>query len=303
MSDTAPKKTETPPNKTSRKGLFAVLLILVLGALLLGLLAWVKQDSSSGLTATIRETIGLASPEPAPEPGTPEPETTGTDSLIAFPEAGEAIQESPEQVPDPFPMNQMELAGLAKRPSMWPESLAITIDQAIPVRYRDNNYGEMVFSTDQRIEVIELNRDGRILGSINDNLVSIPAAATNLEAWFVGMHGKYDELIMPEAGAPLETSPRLSDENEQQLLTELRLWTVSNYDTHRIEITPDKLVLHWTPSEDVAIDFRLEAREVARKYLMLGAALGRRDNYASCEIRDEFTGEVLGSNGVFIPSL
>ena len=51
---------------------------------------------------------------------------------------------------------------------MWPERLSITIDQKIPVRYRDNNHGELIFSPGQTLyascEIYDRS-SGEFLGS------------------------------------------------------------------------------------------------------------------------------------------
>lgn len=303
MTDTQ----ETPLPKKKRSALKAFVVFMVLIALFAGAFYWVQNDTEFEFTGKIREAVGMRSnqPEPAPDPA-PEPpavEKPETSPLIAFPDADEVVEEKVTSNEALFTLNEMTWAEFIERPSMWPDTLAITINQGIPVRYRENNYGEMIFSTGQEIDVFELSPDGRVLGSIGENVVFIPAYATNLNEWFLGIHGKYDKLIMPDTPEAPKVSDKISDEDEQQLMTELRIWALTNYDTHQIEIGPDKLTLRWTPTEEADIDFRLEAREIARKYLMLGASKGRNDNYASCEIVHASTGEFLGANGVFIPRL
>lgn len=302
---TATQENSSPKKK--RTGLKAFLVFVILIALAIGAFFWVQNDTEFEFTGKIREAVGMRStqPEAVPEPEleAPATEKPETSPLIAFPDADDVVEEKVTTNEALFTLNEMNWAEFIERPSMWPDTLSITINQGIPVRYRENNYGEMIFSTGQTIEVFELSEDGRVLGSIGENVVFIPAYATNLNEWFLGIHGKYDKLIMPETAEAPKTADKLSDEDEQQLLTELRIWTLNNYDTHAIEIGPEKLILRWTPTEEADIDFRLEAREIARKYLMLGASKGRNDNYASCEIVHATTGEFLGANGVFIPRL
>jgi hypothetical protein len=280
--------------------------LLLLGACAAGFFLWLRYDVSSEMAATVRNSIGMNVSEgpPAPE-APPEPIFRMDLPTPEAPPPAEPITLHPElpEVEAPA-LNQVTWSDFTRSPRLWPSTLEITIDQAIPVRYREQNYGEMIFAPGQVIEVIEITGDGRVLGSINDNEVFIPASATNLASWFAGKHGEFDELIMHEGTAPVVSGHPLGDDAaDKDLLTQLRMWTLSNYDTHAIEITPDTLILRWTPREEAEIDFRLEAREVARKYLLLGAEMGRMDNYANCEIRDRSTGELRGSNGIFIPKL
>ena len=243
------------------------------------------------------------SEDPKLDPATPSESTPEKEPLIAFPEAEDAVPYQEAGPVEPLPPDAMAWTEFVARPSMWPERLSITIDQKIPVRYRDNNHGELIFSPGQTLDVFELNADGRILGSINGNTFYLPVTATDLKTWFVGKHGEYDILAMPDAAMPVKTATKLSDEKKSELITRLRVWTLSNYDSHAIEIGEDNLIFRWTPQEEAEINFRVEAREIARKYLMLCSELGRADNYASCEIYDRSSGEFLGSNGIFILSL
>lgn len=300
-------RPDTASPKKNRSGFKAFTVFVVLIALLAGAFSQAQNEEKFEFAGKLRGAIGMPTiqtePELEPEPqhsATAKPEIS---SPITTPDADGAVEGQVASSEERFVLKEMTWAEFIERPSMWPDSLSITTEQEIPVRYRGNNYGKMVFSPGQMIEVFELSQDGRMLGSIGENIVFIPAYATNLKEWFLGRHGKYEKLIMPETPEVPRLANRLSDEDEQQLLTELRIWVLKNYDTHAIQIEEDKLTLQWTPIEETDIDFRLEAREIARRYLMLGAAKGRDDNYASCEIVHASTGEFLGANGIFIPRL
>lgn len=303
-----PLETSKPSKKTSRTGRRAAFVLLLLLAGASSFLIWARYDSSSEIAASVRQSIGMGgvkSPPPLSSEGSgflldlPTPEAPPPAAPITLQTELPEIAEV-----EPPALNQVSWSEFVRSPRLWPTRLEIVIDQEIPVRYREQNYGEMIFRPGQTMEVYEVTGDGRVLGSINQNEVFIPATATNLAAWFQATHGEFDELIMPEGPVTVVSGHSEGDAAaDQDLLTQLRIWTLSNYDTHMIEITPDTLILRWTPREEAEIDFRLEAREVARKYLMLGAERGRTDNYANCEIRDRSTGELRGSNGIFIPKL
>lgn len=284
----------------------AVLLFLLLG--IGGLFIWIRYDSGSEIAKNLRASIGgMDAPEVDPLPSPPPSSTPGFEFGLPEPEMSPPAQtiEPRAQLVEEAPreLNQITWESFTRTRRLWPARLDIVIDQAIPVRYREQNYGEMIFTPGQTLEVYEITTDGRVLGAINDNEVFIPAYATNLADWFVKTHGEFDELTMPEAVPPMVTGSADEAAADEDFFTQFRLWVYSNYDTPMIEITPETLVLRWTPTEEAEIDFRLEAREIARKYLLLGAEFGRIDNYANCEIRDRSTGELRGSNGIFIPKL
>ena len=292
----SPQK-QAKPKRPRLKTLALCTLPIILGG---GILYWVAGSTAELESTAAQQETGE---DPKLDPAPPSESTPEKEPLIAFPGAEDAVPYQEARPLEPPPPDAMPWAEFVARPSIWPKRLSISIDQEIPVRYRDNNYGEMIFSPGQMLEVFELNADGRVLGSINENTFYIPVTATDLKTWFVGKHGEYDVLAMPDADEPVKTATSLSDEKENELITRLRVWTLSNYDSHAIEIGEDNLILRWTPQEEAEINFRVEAREIARKYLMLCSELGRADNYASCEIYDRSSGEFLGSNGIFIPSL
>ncbi|MFP4260448.1 MAG: hypothetical protein ACLFS1_05150 [Opitutales bacterium] len=294
-----PSEKKPAPQRLKVFALGVALIILAAG-----ILYWTSRPAA--------EPEPVAPPQPEAEntePEAPEPTTESTPEktpLITFPDPDDAVPYQEARPLEPRDPDAMPWTEFLERPSMWPKRLNITIDQEIPVRYQGNNYGEMIFSPGQQIEVFELSSDGRVLGSINENTVYIPVTATDLENWFIEKHAEtedYDILQIPEAPQPVETATNLSKEKEDELRSRLRVWTLSNYDSHAIEIGEDHLILRWSPTEAAEIDFRTEAREIARKYLSLCAELGRADNYASCQIYDRSSGAFLGSNGIYIPSL
>ena len=297
MSEEQTPKEETKSKRPPLKALALCALLVVLGG---GIFYWAGASKTAPEpVATQQEKEEIPEPEePAPSESTPE-----RTPLIAFPEPDDAVPYQEARPLEPPTPSAMPWSEFISRPSMWPRRLSITIDQEIPVRYRDNNYGEMIFSPGQTIEVFELNRDGRVLGSINENTVYIPVTATDLEAWFDGKDDEYDVLAIPDAPEPVKRATNLSKEKESELISRLRTWTLNHYDSHELKIGEDSLILRWTPQEQAEINFRVEAREIARKYLMLCSELGREDNYASCKIYSRSRGDFLGSNGIFIPSL
>lgn len=295
-------ENQTPQEETQskRSPLKALALCALLFVLVGGIVYWIiGPKAEPEPAATQQENDESAEPE-QPEPVEPEPEST---PLISFPDADEAIPYQEARPLEPPAPKAMPWSEFIAQPSMWAKRLSITIDQEIPVRYRDNNYGEMIFSPGQTLEVFEFDADGRVLGSINGNTVYIPVTATDLEDWFLGKHEDYDVLAMPEAPEPVERATNLSEEKEGELISQLRVWALTNYDSHDIELGEDHIILHWTPQEKAEVEFRVEAREIARKYLMLCSELGRADNYASCNIYDRSSNKLLGSNGIFIPRL
>lgn len=301
MSDDQTPQEETKLKRLPVKALALCALLVVLGG---AILYWVGS-SKTALEPIATEQEEKETPEETTEPEEPAPgeSTTEQTPLIDFPEPDEAVPYQEARPLEPPTPSAMPWSEFIARPSMWPDRLSITIDQEIPVRYRDNNYGEMIFSPGKTIDVFELNIDGRVLGSINENTVYIPVTATDLEAWFDGKDEEYDVLTIPDAPEPVKRATDLSQEKENELISRLRTWTLKHYDSHELKIGEDNLILRWTPREQAEINFRVEARAVARKYLMLCSELGRDDNYASCKILSRSKGDFLGSSGIFIPSL
>lgn len=290
---------QPPSNVINQKALVLTLsLFLALGAAITAVIVWAKNDAESKVAEQLRSLIGI------PHPGTPQKALASakpTHQPIVAPEP-------PPAAPIPEPVirrDQLSWKAFATSHSMWPNSLEVVIDKAIPVRFRTKNIGEMVFESGQKITVSAITDEGQIIGSINSNEISISYEATNLASWFDEKYGQNQALALPSIPASLSNGPTTEPENnsDQELLYRMRLWAVTNYDTPLFELTDNAIVLKWSPKEEAEIDFRLEAREIARKYLMLGADLGTGENYANCEIRDPATNELLGSNGIFIPKL
>ena len=126
----------------------------------------------------------------------------------------------------------------------------------------------------------------------------VQLSATNFSKWFKDTHGEDYEITYPE----VENNTR-ADDFEQELITRLRRWSLQMYKTPLIEVGENSLILRWhsRAREQAEVNYAQEAMNVARAYLRIQAELGGSDNYASCEIRDTDTGELLGSNGIFMP--
>jgi hypothetical protein len=92
-----------------------------------------------------------------------------------------------------------------------------------------------------------------------------------------------------------------TDQGDAQFWSEMRIWCHQNYGSVSLEIGEDNLTFKWLPEEEVPIDYSLEAREIARKYLNLRNKFGSPENFAACEIRHPATDEFLGSSSMFIP--
>ena len=82
----------------------------------------------------------------------------------------------------------------------------------------------------------------------------------------------------------------------------MRKWCYLNFGDCTFQIAEDALVLRWRPEEDSPVDYRVEARMIAREYLERQAELGAADNYAPCEIYDLSSGRLFGIGSFFIPS-
>ena len=291
-----------PSPKNNRALAITSLLILLLIAVVTSIYLWAKNDTDSAYAKHLRDWIGIrATGEEPAQTKTP---------VIEPVKAPEPVQDSPatdEIQAEVKPLNQLAWKDFVQRKKLWPETLEIVIDQVIPVRYRSRNYGEMIFVPGQKMDIIDITANGQIIGSINNNELSITIEATNLIEWFSQKHRSYDELLLPSAQDASTQPSRVSQSNDtdpqEVLIARMRVWSMTNYDTPLLDITEDGLVLRWLPKEETEIDFRLEAREIARNYLRISAELGNLCNYAVCEIRDPATGDLLGSNGIFIPKL
>jgi len=196
----------------------------------------------------------------------------------------------------------MEWSDFLSKRNMWPRQLKIQIDPVVELVYRGQSFGEMSFETGQTLEVISLSKEGMAYGTTKGNEIEVHASETDFEQWFQNKHGE-DYTI----SVPTRTRQRIVDDFEQELITNLRIWALRNYNTPLIEIGEDSLVLRLSSSAlgDAApgTDLSLEALSVARAYLRIQGELGGKDNYASAEIRDSETGRLLGSKGIFIPRL
>lgn len=291
-------KSKAPANKKTQKSSAAwriALIYVLLGTLAFALMWWARTNTTSKVAQSLRDLTGIVlwqepAANPAPEAIEPviEPEPEA--------EPIEVVQE-PTPPPEPKHLNWNEFKNLS---NLWPASLEITVDKTVALTYRGKIFGEVAFNTGQNLSVINFSDNGFVYGRINGNDMEVHLAATNFNAWFKQQHGELYTISYPEKNI---TQPK--DGFEEELITRLRIWCMTNYNTPLIEILESKLVLRMpsVSGQNTTSGYSLEALSVARAYLQIQDELGGNDTYASCEIRDSKTGALLGSNGLFIPKL
>ena len=286
-----------------RKALFKA---VGLFALLLGVCAlvlfWAAHSRDSEVAQKIRKTIGIKEPAPliTEAPLGPEP------AVVTPPEPEPQPEPISPPEPEPEPIPTITFNELTKSRHLWPSSLELKTTKQVTIRYRDKNYGYMEFVENSNVQVQALKAPDEIYCSINGNFISLSTEETNFVEWF---SNKYAERYILEAipkgqaaSQPIE-NPLDSAEGEANFWSQIRIWCHQNYETVSLEIGEDNLIFRWLPKEDAPIDFHMEAREIARKYLLLRADLGGTENYAACEIRHPTTNELLGASSIFIPRL
>ena len=293
-----PKKTQkSEKEKAETKALWqTTTLFVVFGALIFAMLWWARTDGESTVAWKIRNLLGIELLQEAAPPPPPEPAPVIEPEPVVEPEP-EPEPFIPEEPPEP---EALQWADFRNRSNLWPQSLKITVDREVTLRYHGNTYGEVAFEKGQLLDVIGFSENGYVFGRVGGNEMEVHVAATNFDSWFDQQHGADYELTTPE-----KESSRPADDFEEELITELRLWALRNYKTPLIEINENSLVLRWHARSrgESEANYSLEALGVARAYLRIQAKLGGNDNYASCEIRDPDTGRLMGSNGIFIPRL
>lgn len=165
----------------------------------------------------------------------------------------------------------------------------------------------MQFSAGMPVAVDALSTSGEVFGRINGNHLNFSIEETDFEDWFHSTYGdRYQFLPIEVEGARSGISARHrvgTPEGDAVFWSEMRIWCDRNYGSIALEIAEDSLVFRWLPQEETPIDFALEAREIARNFLMKRGALGSNENYAACEIRHPVSGELLGASSIFIPRL
>lgn|GEM_PF-830473 len=292
-----------------RKALIQTCLVIVLllsgGG---GFVFWASTAQNSPLAESFRRVVGIPEPKaesaPAPAPP-PEPGAVAEAPVAPEPEP----EPVPEVVaePEPAPLPDITYAEIRRRSDLWPDALSLELSKRVYIRYNGNVYGHMQFSRGMTVDVDGLGPKGEVFGWIDGNFLSLSVAETNFEAWFRSTHGERYNLL------PVEAEPGRSDPTvrhqigtpagDAEFWTEMRIWCARNYDSISLEIKEDTLVFRWLPKEATYIDYPMEAREIARNFLLKRAARGGNENYAACEIRHPVTDELLGASSIFIPRL
>ena len=299
IRDSLDIKTKKNKHVEERKALIkAVIFFLILVGGCALVLLWASRSQDSEVAEKIRKTVGIK----APAPVSPEAEPSVS---VASKSMSNTKPTAPSE-PIPIPIPTITFLEITRSPHLWPKTVALTKSKQVSIRYQDNNYGYMEFTKDSDIEVIALKAPSDVYCSINGNFLSLSVNETKFAEWFTEKYAdRYVlEAIAPDALNANEATTDLSTpEGEKTYLNQMRLWCHKNYESISLEIGEDALIFKWLPKEDAPIDYQLEAREIARKYLLLRAELGGTENYAACEIRDPVTNELLGAGSVFIPRL
>jgi hypothetical protein len=257
-------------------------------------LNWAKTDTKTQFAYTVRETIGIEHPvglEPEPEP---EP--------VVVPEPVVKAEPVVEVVaPRPLAI-EMRYADFVSKPELWPEELELTLETSVQILYRERDFGVMRFVPGLILKVDKILSSKEVIGSVNGNYLIVPAEKTSLMPWFHDTYrGKYF-MRYPGVMASAEEAAVEDGRFHIDLLEGMRKWCYINFGDCTFNITDDALVLRWRPQEDAPIDFRAEARAIAREYLMRQAERGATDNYAPCEIYDLTSGRLMGIGSFFVPS-
>lgn len=297
-----------PRNKAQRKALIQTCLVFfLLFSGVAGFVFWASTAENSPFAESFRRAVGIPDPKadsaPVPAPP-PKPEVVVEAPVEPEPEP----ETTPAVEPEPAPPADITYAEIRRRRDLWPDTLSLELSKRVYIRYNGNVYGYMQFSSGMTLDVDGLGAKGEVFGWIDGNYLSLSVEETNFEAWFRSTHGERYNLLPVEAKP---ASPQLAvrhavgtREGDAEFWTEMRIWCDRNYDSISLEVKEDTLVFRWLPREESSyIDFSMEAREIARNFLLKRAARGSNENYAACEIRHPVTDELLGASSIFIPRL
>ena len=280
------------PQKVALFKLFVMFAGLIAGAVFF--LNWAKQDTKTQFAHGVREVIGMEHPLGSE----PEPVVVPEPVVIPEPEPEPVVE-----VVAPRPLaTEMSYADFVRQPDLWPETVELTLETSVPILYRERDFGTMRFVPGLILELDKVLASKEVIGSVNGNYLIVPAEKTSLMPWFHDTYrGKY---FMRYPGVMASAEGAVVDDGRfhVDLLEGMRKWCYINYGDCTFNITDDALVLRWRPQEDTAIDYRAEARAIAREYLKRQAELGATDNYAPCEIYDLRSGNLLGIGSFFVPS-
>jgi hypothetical protein len=278
-----------------QKVVFIKLLMMGAGVVVAAALfvMWAKDDTETQLAEDVREVIGLSHPyvEMPPEP-----------VVMPDPVVEPVMPEPVVEVVQPRALaTEMSFQAFVDQPDLWPESLELTLETSVPILYRERDFGTMRFVPGQTIAVETILDSKAVIGAVDGNYLIVPSEKTSLLPWF---HDKYrGTYFMRYPG--VFASPEATNDDGRfhvDLLEGMRKWCYLNYGDCTFQITDDALILRWRAQEDAPIDYRAEARMIAREYLERQAQLGASDNYAPCEIYDLSSGRLLGIGSFFIPS-
>ena len=278
-SSTAEVSAEKPAAKKQSRAVPVFVAILLAGGL--GAYLYVNnQQAPVQEPAPEPEIVALPEPEPEPEPIIVEPEP------------------EPEPViPDPV---KIQFTDLTEKQDLWPEILELTDDIELEIVYNGEIFGQMTFTQGQSIQVSSLDAPASIVGKVGGQQLAVPVLKTNLGSWFESTHAaNYILANLDSLSAATETIG--NGTSDEEFLEELERWCLLTYGDCRIEIGPDKLILHWKEQQG-RVNYAEEAAMLAHHYLKLQAERNQGDNYAHCEIVDLKTGKVLGFNVVFRPA-
>lgn len=265
------------------------------------ILIWAAKSTDSPIAAKIRQAVGIKAIAPevvVPPPVAPEP----------------VVVVAPEPIPEPVPVfepepvviPEIDFSGIARQRNLWPKSLKLKNTKKVPIRYQEQDYGFMEFKEGLEFEVIALKGPSEVYCSINGNFLSLSADETNFSEWFENKYSDRYKLQPSNLSAMKELSDAATldtEEGQKHYLSQMRIWCHQNYESIGLEIQEHTLVFKWLPKEDAPVSYQLEAREIARKYLILRSELGGQENYAACEIRHPVTDELLGASSIFIPRI
>ncbi|WPJ97884.1 hypothetical protein SH580_09190 [Coraliomargarita algicola] len=287
-------------NKAQRIALFETLLVfLLLGGGCALVLFWAAKSEDSELAHSIRKTVGIS--EPQQEVLEAEPEPAPVVVAPAEPEPVEAVV-----VVEPAPLPKITFKEIAAQRQLWPKSLNLKLAVRVPIRYNGQDFGFMEFPKGVSISVDGLSPGGEIFCRIDGNYLSLSVYETDFYGWFKETHGdRYDvQPVVVDMGSKATSRYRLGTEKgEAAFWAEMRIWCHQNYEAVTLNVEEERLVFYWLPKETAPIDYAVEAREIARQFLLKRAKYGGRENYAACEIRHPVTNELLGASSIFIPRL
>jgi hypothetical protein len=284
-------KAHMSPQKVVFIKLLVIFTCLALGAALF--VMWAKQDTATELAKDVRVAIGL------PHPSGALPPAPVAEVVQAVPVVPEVVVEVAKARPLAIELSFQAFVG---QPDLWPDTLELTLETSVPILYRDRDFGSMRFVSGQILEVETILASQQVVGSVEGNYLIVPVQKTSLMPWFQDRYRGTYFMRYPGVARVEDTATVDDGRFHVDLLEGMRKWCYRNFGDCTFEITDDALVLRWRPKEDAPIDYRVEARAIAREYLQRQAERGATDNYAPCEIYDLSSGRLLGIGSFYIPS-